>query len=248
MLNAYGMAAFSKMPLPKVWEDLNKPLKTGAKYGTELCSAEDERRGVGINRFLQVFVEYLKYQKSDCMKKQNEFILKEDIYKQVYLEIDLLFDAAVYCLAGKKQFVKKGASNLRSGVSLDPVTQKSQEDLKKAACTLYKWMVAKQSRLRMLMTWQGAGGLAYVCSTHLFGMQCFLHLGNVYHNASHKNVSAEEWEKAILKRHDMELKGHAYLQQDQEHADDFSTGRTDGSLYGVPKTVASLNETQGWST
>ena len=61
LLNAYGMAAFAQMEQEKVWEDLNKPLKTGAKYMTELCSPEDERRGTGINRFLQVLVEYLEY-------------------------------------------------------------------------------------------------------------------------------------------------------------------------------------------
>ena len=38
MLNAYGMAAFAQMGHQKVWEDLNKPLKTGAKYMTEYCS------------------------------------------------------------------------------------------------------------------------------------------------------------------------------------------------------------------
>ena len=83
MLNAHGMAAFTQMERQKVWEDLNKPLKTGAKYMTELCSAEEERRGVGINRFLQVLVEYLKYQKTDVVKKQSEFILKDSIFTQL---------------------------------------------------------------------------------------------------------------------------------------------------------------------
>ena len=45
---------------------------------TELCSGEEERRGAGINHFLQVLVEYLKYQKTDGMKNQNQFILKEE--------------------------------------------------------------------------------------------------------------------------------------------------------------------------
>ena len=57
MLNAYGMASYAQMPHEKVWDELNKPLKTSAKYMTELCSLEPQRRGVGINRFLQVFVE-----------------------------------------------------------------------------------------------------------------------------------------------------------------------------------------------
>ena len=84
LLNAYGMAAFSTMEKEKVWEEVNKPLKTGAKYMTELCSAEEERRGVGINRFLQVLVEYLKYQKTEGMMKQNKFVLKEEIHTQLF--------------------------------------------------------------------------------------------------------------------------------------------------------------------
>ena len=94
MLNAYGMAGFAKMDQEKVWEALNKPLKTGAKYMTELCSAEEERRGVGINRFLQVLVEYMKYQKTERVRKHNEFILKAEINTQLYKEIDVIFEAA----------------------------------------------------------------------------------------------------------------------------------------------------------
>ena len=80
MLNAYGMAAFTQMDRQKVWEDLNKPLKTGAKYMTELCSNKEERRCVGLNRMLQPLVEYLKYQKTDSVREQNKFILKDEIY------------------------------------------------------------------------------------------------------------------------------------------------------------------------
>ena len=46
MLNSYGMAGFASMTHEKVWDELNKPLKTGAKYMTEL-----EPRVVGINWF-----------------------------------------------------------------------------------------------------------------------------------------------------------------------------------------------------
>ena len=49
MLNAYGMAAFQQMERQKVWEDLNKPLKTGAKYMTEYCSKKEERRAIAVN-------------------------------------------------------------------------------------------------------------------------------------------------------------------------------------------------------
>ena len=48
-------------------------------------------------------MEYQKYQKTEGMMKQNKFILKEDIYTQLYREIEMIYPSAVYCLAGKKQ-------------------------------------------------------------------------------------------------------------------------------------------------
>ena len=65
-------------------------MKTGAKYMTELCSPVEERRCVGINRMLQTLVEYLKYQKSEGVRAQNRFILKEEIYTQLYRELSLI--------------------------------------------------------------------------------------------------------------------------------------------------------------
>ena len=221
LLNAYGMAAFPTMEKEKVWEDLNKPLKTGAKYMTELCSAEEERRGVGINRFLQVLVEYLKYQKTEGMMKQNKFILKEEIHTQLYREIEMIYPSAVYCLAGKKQYQKKGASSLRSGVSFDPAADKKCADtLKNHAKILYDWITVRQSRLRMLMAYQSAGGVPFVSGTHLLGVQCFLSCGNAYHETGDKSVSMEVFQNAIVKRHEMELQGHQYLKADDVH-DDF---------------------------
>jgi len=215
LLNAYGMAAYSKMPLEKVWDQLNKPQKTGAKYLTELCSSEVERRSVGINRFLQVLVEYLKYQKSDIIKKQNEFIMKPDVYDQVYKEIDYIYEAAVYCLAGKKKVSKDGAASLRSGVSFEENAGKGKESdrIKENAKILYDWIRLDKSRLRMLIVWQSSGGLAFVSGTHLLGVQCFLSFGGKYHEDK-PSVSLEAWQEAVLKRHEMEKVGHAYLKGD----------------------------------
>ena len=33
--------------------------------------------------------------------------MKEEIYTQLYKEIELIYEAAVYCLAGKKMYQKK---------------------------------------------------------------------------------------------------------------------------------------------
>ena len=107
MLNAYGMAGFAQMGHLKVWEDLNKPLKTGAKYMTEYCSKKEERRAIAVNRALKPLVEYLKYQKTENVKAQDKFILKDDIFTQLYAEIDAVFDAAQYCLAEKSSVTGK---------------------------------------------------------------------------------------------------------------------------------------------
>ena len=216
LLNAYGMAAFTTMEPAKVWEEFNKPLKTGAKWMTELCSLEPERRGVGINRFLQALVEYLKYQKTEVMEKQNKAVLKDEIFAQLYKEIEAIYESATYCLSGKKGYNKKSGGSLRSGVSFSQPSEKKQDtELKVHAEKMYKWMTLPKSRLRMLMGWQAGGGLPYVAGTHLYGMRCFVSYGNASHNHGDKTVSLEEFQDAVCKRHEMEYKRHAYLQAEE---------------------------------
>jgi hypothetical protein len=218
LLNAYGMAAYMTMDPEKVWGEMNKPLKTGAKYMTELCSAEAERRGVGINRFLQCLVEYCKYQKTEGMQKQNKFIIKEEIYSQLYKEIEAVHGYATYCLASKKAYAKKGGgSSLRSSVSFaKPEEKKSMTELNDQAKQLYKWMTLKTSRLRMIMLWQAGGGLPYVAGTHLYGMRCFIDFGNACHSKNEKTISLEEFQEAVCKRHEMEAQGHEYLKENED--------------------------------
>ena len=93
--------------------------------------------GRRINRFLQVLAEYLKYQKMDSIQAQNRFIMKEEIFTQLYKEIDFIYEAAVYCLAGKKVYQKKGASSLRGAVSFDAKEKKEAQTLRDHAKTLY---------------------------------------------------------------------------------------------------------------
>ena len=214
LLNAYGAASFTTMDPEEVWKEMNKPLKTGAKYMTELCSADPERRGVGINRFLQTLVEYLKYQKSEQKQAQNKLILKDDIYEQLYKEIEAIYVCATYCLAGRKAYIKKGASGLRSGVSFgQPEEKKTDSDMKDNAEKLYKWMILDKSRLRMFMGWQAGGGLPFVSGTHLYGMRCFVSYGNTCHDTGDKKVTSEEFQDAVCKRHEMEQEGHSYKEE-----------------------------------
>ena len=224
MLNAYGMAGFAHMGHPKVWEDLNKPLKTGAKFMTEYCSKKPDRRCVACNRALQPLVEYLKYQQTETVKGQNQFILKEEIFAQLYAEIEAVFEAATYCLAGKKKYAKKGSASLRTAVSFEPSDKKEEAKLRAYAANLYNWIRQPKSRLRMLINWQMAGGLPYVCGTHLLGTQCFLELGNTYHDGEgDKAITMQEFQDCIVRRHEMENEGHAYIQAEsnKENVEDF---------------------------
>ena len=133
----------------------------------------------------------------------------------------MIYEAAVFCLAGKKGYQKRGSSALRSTVSFDKAAEKKEEDkLKASAKILYDWVKVKQSRLRMLLGWQASGGLPYVSATHLMGVQCFLAHGNKYHGNGGKTVCLEEFQNAVLKRHDMEAQGHEYL-KDEYYAEDF---------------------------
>ena len=66
LLNVYGRSAYADMDNLAVWRELCKPLKTGARYMSELASPEIERQGVGMNRWMPVAVGYLQYQNREC--------------------------------------------------------------------------------------------------------------------------------------------------------------------------------------
>ena len=59
LLNVYGRASYVQLDEKSMWQHL--PLKTGAQYMTP--SMEAERRGVGLNRYLQILVDFCQYQK-----------------------------------------------------------------------------------------------------------------------------------------------------------------------------------------
>ena len=72
----------------------------------------------------------------------------------------------------------------------------------------------------MLINWQMAGGLPYVCGTHLLGTQCFLDHGNTYHEGEgDKAITLQVFQDAIVKRHEMEIQGHAYVKSEGNEQD-----------------------------
>ena len=141
----------------------------------------------------------------------------------MYKEIEYISKCGQYCLAGKKGYTKQGGANLRGGVSFEADTSKKDpEVLRQQAKILYDWINLPQSRLRMLISWQASGGLAFVSGVHLLGMQCFLKLGNSKHDAAGDIVSLEDFQELIVHRHEMEVGGNEYLQQVKTYAADFA--------------------------
>ena len=80
---------------------------------------------------------------------------------------------------------------------------KEPEVLDKYATQLFEWMDhSKSSKIRMLLLWQGAGGLPYVASVHHRATQCFKYVGNALHaNNDQKGITLEEWQLAVKERH-----------------------------------------------
>jgi len=206
LLNVYGPSAYVDKPDAEVWKQLNTKLKSGAKYMTELCSKEAERRGVGINRFLACVLEFIKYQEKESTKKQNSFLLKEETYKQLYAEIGRMKGALEYVLAPQKSKQSSGAASLRAGSSrshLAGMTEvRETELLKEEAGKVFTWLDKnKRSWIRMVMMWQGSSGVSFVGATHHRATQCWRYHGNQCHNESQGEVSVSEFQDAVVARH-----------------------------------------------
>ena len=68
-------------------------------YMTEFASPETERRGIATNSFGHAALGYLNHQMSVEGKKQNEFIMKPKLFKELYTETDGILPSVKYCLA-----------------------------------------------------------------------------------------------------------------------------------------------------
>lgn len=213
MLNAYGQAKFPKMSDSQVWHHLCQPLKSGALSMTELTHLSDERRGIGINRFLHAQKLYLEYQDQEDVKRSNEFLIKEPMYSEFYAESARILPSIAYCLAPKKVYEKQGASSLRQSASEQASSGgivRSTEDLDKHGKIVYDWLNNQvRSRIRMLQSWQSAGGQSYVSSVHHRGVTCFRYYGNTEHKENDPTVSLSEFQAAIKIRHQLGSSGIA---------------------------------------
>ena len=175
LLNVYGASSFVQYDDETVWKHMAKPLKTGALFMTEYASSKDDRRGVALNRYLQVLVSFCKYQQRADIKKQNEKVIEGTMCQELYEEIIEMMPVFEILLAPKFAIVKEGAAALRTCVQ---VSQKSsdpdEQKLLAEGGKMYEWIRRARSRIRMLMKWQAAGGLSFVCAAHHRATQRFV--------------------------------------------------------------------------
>jgi hypothetical protein len=117
--------------------------------------------------------------------------------------IDDILPSFEYILAPKKQSSVSGAGMMRSSAGSSEAEIKDPEELKKHGQKVYEYMHMDVSRVRMLMNWQCAGGLSYVCATHHRAATAFFTCGNKDHEGKGKpEVSLLEFQEAIVSRHD----------------------------------------------
>ena len=201
LLNPYGRSGYVDMDTHKVWVQLKEPLNTGAKYMSELTSPEEERQGTGINRWLQVLITFLEYQMDPKIKEQNKVVMRDQLFEELYAEIDRILPSARYCLAQKKQRTQKGASALRYYSPSAPPAPAAGSELERHAQVLYDFTNPEQvSRVRMLINWQGAGGLTHCVQAHHRAVTCYRLHGDSQHMPD-QPVTLEKFQRCVRARH-----------------------------------------------
>ena len=109
-LNAYGEGCWNRKGDAALWECVSQAMKTGAKYMTEFASDEPERRGIAANRWLQVVLNYVKYQQEPAVKEKNERTLDPR-----RLVMSGFVGAGRVALGGPAQVCRDGRTALEGG-------------------------------------------------------------------------------------------------------------------------------------
>ena len=120
-----------------------------------------------------------------------------------YKDIGMILPSVQYCLAPKKVAYSFEAASLRRVAfpAQAPVSAKDPQELERHAEVLYNFVdPSKVSRIRMMLNFQGGGGLPYCASVHHLVTQCFRQYGNKKHQDD-PAVSVSEFQAAIKERH-----------------------------------------------
>ena len=200
---AYGEGNWNRLSDAIFWKYISMPTKTGALWGTEYASKSAERRGIAANRWLQVQVAFCKYQKLDNVRSQNEVMLPVAFREALYAEIETILASLEYLLAPKKERKREGTACLRAAAQDAEVTPATKEPitLDAHAKKIWEWIDQPCSRVRMLMTWQTAGGLPFTAGVHFRLTKSFKQFGNSASTPDTPNVSLNEFQDCIKQRH-----------------------------------------------
>jgi len=129
------------------------------------------------------------YQQQETIKKQNQGLMNEQMYNEVYAEIDRMRPMFEYLCSGNA-----GAAG--TTLARDEVT------VRKYSEQVYAWLdKSKMSRIRMFIKWQSAGGLSFVAQTYHRIQQCWIYHGNEGIADKGAVVCKEEFAEAIIHRH-----------------------------------------------
>ena len=199
-MNAYGRGKWDEMPSHELWGLCNVAQKTGAIYATELCSDSEERRGVGINRWLQSQIQFAEYCKAE--KTTLEICMKPDVVNKLFKEIDALLPAMKAIMAPKKEHKKDGVDALRGSVA-DGRSVVSDTVLNEHAKTVWDFInPAEKNVFRATQFLFGGGGSSHVASSHHRAMLGFVLHGNALHQQRQGDaVTLEEFQAALRARH-----------------------------------------------
>ena len=203
-LNAVGPSAMPGLSDEQVWDEQIKPQAGGAVFGTELASSKDERRGIGLNRWMKAVVDYIEFETVPLRKSINEYMLSEEVCTGFYLEANRILPSLKYCLAPKKN--KAAPANvLRCGNPTQTGSmeaEKNPAELERHAKLLYAWLnMSTLSHVRRMLKYHSASGTSWVGECHHRLAQCFRYRGNSHLTEYTGNeVSEAEFLNAIKTR------------------------------------------------
>ena len=111
-------------------------------------------------------------------------------------------ESVEYLLAPRKEKVKSGTSILRAAVPTPCggvlLSTKSPPELDRHCKLVHEQLLdmRRPSKIRLIMAWQSAGGLAFVSGAHYRGTMCFMQYG-----CEGGPVSLQHLQEAVKQRH-----------------------------------------------
>ena len=158
-LNPEGVSPIHKADLRGVWEMAMAGNK-GAQYFSELCDADDYRRGVGISRAAEAILSMGAALEQPVFKA----VVQEPVLKRALAEWTKLKAHLAVLNGGKASATTKTSTSLWAQANqkqAEKVAVPEASDVEAAATYLYEFLGKKDSALRAFAEIQSQGGVFY---------------------------------------------------------------------------------------